>query len=59
MENLAIYKHLYKVALDLIKMGGRFIDYMGYEPCQIVGQVMAREIWRNAYNSMEGGSTYE
>ena len=54
MENMGVNKHLYKVALDLIYMGGKFIDFMGYTPCQAVGQDTAREIWRKAFESIEG-----
>lgn len=54
MENIGVNKHLYKVALDLIHMGGKFIDFMGYSPCQVVGQDTAREIWKEAFESIEG-----
>ena len=54
MENIGVNKHLYKVALNLIHMGGKFIDFMGYSPCQVVGQDTAREIWKEAFESIEG-----
>ena len=56
MENIGTYTHLYKVALDLIYMGGRFIDFMGYSSCQVVGQDIARKIWKEAFKSIEGGN---